>query len=92
MNCKAKGNRQEHRTIARLEGEGYQCTRAAGSLGLFDVVAIGPDDVLLVQVKSNRRPGAAEMNAIAGFKAAPICKKLVYIWKDRQSVPVIIEL
>jgi hypothetical protein len=35
-----------------LSAAGYVCTRAGGSLGLFDVVAIGPADVRLVQVKS----------------------------------------
>jgi len=30
----------------------YACTRAAASLGVFDVVAIGSTDVMLVQVKT----------------------------------------
>jgi hypothetical protein len=35
-----------------LEASGYICTKAGGSLGLFDVVAIGAEDVRLLQVKS----------------------------------------
>lgn len=34
-----------------LEAAGYVCTRAGGSLGLFDVIAVGPHDVRLLQVK-----------------------------------------
>jgi Holliday junction resolvase len=52
MNAKAKGMRVEHRAMRILEAAGYCCTRAEASLGLFDVVAVGPTDVRLLQVKS----------------------------------------
>jgi hypothetical protein len=35
-----------------LEAEGYCCTKGGGSLGVFDIIALGPSDVLIVQVKS----------------------------------------
>jgi hypothetical protein len=35
---KRKGMRAEHRAIRILEAAGYFCTRAGGSLGLFDVL------------------------------------------------------
>ena len=35
-----------------LEGSGYCCTRSSASLGHFDVVAVGPVDVRLIQVKA----------------------------------------
>ena len=35
-----------------LEATGYCCTRSSASLGLFDVVAVGPADVRLIQVKA----------------------------------------
>ena len=35
-----------------LEAAGYNVTKAGGSLGLFDVIAIGAADVKCVQVKS----------------------------------------
>lgn len=38
-----------------LEAAGYVCTRAGASLGLFDVIAIGPSDVRLVQVKAGTK-------------------------------------
>jgi Holliday junction resolvase len=52
MNTKAKGTRAERRAIAILEAAGYVCTKAGGSLGLFDVVAIGAQDVRCIQVKA----------------------------------------
>ena len=33
MNCKGKGTRNEHRSIAILEAAGYRCTRSGGELG-----------------------------------------------------------
>ena len=51
-NAKAKGARAEHRAIRILEAAGYSCTKAGGSLGMFDVIAIGPQDIRCLQVKS----------------------------------------
>ena len=51
-NAKAKGARAEHRAIRILEAAGYSCTKAAGSLGMFDVIALGPHDIRCLQVKS----------------------------------------
>ena len=48
---KAAGTDAEHRCIRDLEAAGYLCTRSAASLGVFDVVAVGPNGVRLVQVK-----------------------------------------
>src|SRR3989337_2903404 len=52
MNAKAKGARAERRAIGMLEAAGYVCTKAGGSLGLFDVVAVGREDVRCIQVKA----------------------------------------
>jgi Holliday junction resolvase len=87
LNAKRKGNRNEHRSIALLEAAGYACTRAAASLGVFDIVGIGPSDVVLVQTKSNDWPRAVEMEAIRNFPCPAICKKLIRRWRDRQRLP-----
>ncbi|MBI3425030.1 MAG: hypothetical protein HY011_19005 [Acidobacteria bacterium] len=87
MNAKAKGNRNEYKTIRMLEAAGYQCTRAAASLGAFDVIAVGPADVLLVQVKSNAWPRAVELAALAAFPCPPNCRKEIHRWRDRQPQP-----
>jgi len=40
VNNKAKGSRNERRSMALLEAAGYSCTRAAASLGVFDIIGI----------------------------------------------------
>jgi Holliday junction resolvase len=52
LNTKAKGTRAERRCLRILEAAGYCCTKAGGSLGAFDVIAIGSADVRCIQVKS----------------------------------------
>jgi Holliday junction resolvase len=37
---KRKGARTERKVIRILEAAGYYCTKAGGSLGVFDVVAL----------------------------------------------------
>jgi Holliday junction resolvase len=92
MNRKQKGNRQEHRTMKLLETAGYQCTRAAGSLGAWDVIGIGPTDVVLVQVKSNEWPRSAEMETLRSFSVPPNTKRLIHRWRDRMRTPDVREL
>ena len=47
---KAKGSRAERKAIKFLEADGYVCTKAGGSLGVFDVIALGPNAVRCLQV------------------------------------------
>lgn len=90
MNAKRKGTRAEHRAIRILEAAGYVCTRASASLGLFDVVAIGPADVRLVQVKSGTKYlSAVEREAIAALRVAPNVTRECWRFPDRARVPVI---
>jgi hypothetical protein len=92
MNAKAKGNRNEHRSIALLEAAGYRCTRSAGSLGEWDIVGIGSTDVVLCQVKTRDWPGTAEMETLKLFPAPANCRKLVHRWRDRQRLPDVREI
>jgi Holliday junction resolvase len=89
---KRKGTRNEHRTIRLLEAAGYQCIRAGASLGVWDVIAIGPHDIVLVQVKTNRWPGSVEMEAMKLFVAPPNARKVVHRWNDRARLPVLREV
>ena len=52
MSSKAKGSRAERKAIKVLEADGYVCTKAGGSLGVFDVIALGPNAVRCLQVKA----------------------------------------
>lgn len=89
MNAKAKGNERERKTMSRLEAVGYTCTRAAGSHGLWDVIAYNAVSVRLIQVKSNRRPGSVELEALQNTRVPSNCTKEIWVWKDGARAPVI---
>ena len=82
-----KGTRNEHRSIALLEASGYHCTRSAGSLGSWDIVAIG-----LTDTKTNRWPSPLEMATMKLFPVPANCRKLVHRWDDRKRMPLVKEL
>ncbi len=46
MNTKAKGTRNERRGMWLVEASGYAATRAAASLGAWDIIIISSTDVL----------------------------------------------
>lgn len=92
MNAKRKGTRNEHRSIRLLKAAGYACTRAAGSLGVWDIIGIGSTDLVLVQVKTRDWPGAVELETLRLFVAPGNCRKLVHRWRDRQRRPDVREL
>lgn len=75
-----------------LESAGYACTRAAASLGVFDVIGIGSKDIVLIQVKSNTWPRSDEMEQIKLFRAPPNARKLIYRYRDRVRLPDVKEL
>ena len=50
-----------------LESAGYTCTRAATSLRIFDVIGIGPTDVVLVQCKTLDWPSSVEKSKWSPF-------------------------
>lgn len=93
-----KGARNEWRTIRWLESQGYRCVRSAGSHGVWDVIALGADGVLLVQVKSNRWPSAKELALLHEFPVPTwwpegvSIRKVVHRWRDRQRVPDVREV
>lgn len=92
MNHKGKGTRNEHRSIRLLKADGYICTRAAASFGIWDVIGIGSNDVVLVQVKTRDWPSSAELEELRGFPCPSNCKRLIHRWRDRQPLPDVMEL
>ena len=52
MNSKAKGTKNEHRSIRLLEAAGYACTRAAASLGAWDIIGVGLFSAQLAEVQA----------------------------------------
>jgi len=75
-----------------LEAAGYQCMKAGGSLGAFDVIGIGSQDVVLLQVKTRDWPGSLEMQTIRDFVAPKNARKLVHRWRDRVMIPDVREV
>jgi hypothetical protein len=92
MNTAKKGARNERRSAAILEAAGYAVTRAAASLGVWDLIGVGSTDVVLVQVKTRDWPGAVEMESLRLFPCPPNCRRLVHRWRDRQRTPDVREL
>jgi Holliday junction resolvase len=92
VSAKAKGSRRERQSKAILEASGYVCTRAAASLGAFDVIGIGSTDVVLVQVKTRDWPGAEEMETLRQFPAPANCRKVIHRWQNGKRLPDVKEL
>jgi hypothetical protein len=92
MNCKAKGTRNERRSRLLLEADGYRVTRSGGSLGVWDLIGVGPAGVVLVQVKTNRLPAPAERAVLAAFPVPPGVRKLVHLWKDYGRMPAVLDV
>jgi Holliday junction resolvase len=87
---KRKGQRSERRCIRDLEAAGYLCAKSGGSLGLFDVIAIGSADVRLVQVKSGtNRLSRIEREAIKELKVPSNVSKQYWLYLDRVKAPII---
>lgn len=90
MNTKAKGSRAEHRAMKMLESTGFRCTRAAASLGAFDVIAIGHTMIRLVQVKAGTKYASAlEREAMQTFPAPSNCQKEIWRFPDGARFPSI---
>lgn len=89
MNSKRKGTRTEHKARRILEAAGYTVLKAGGSLGLFDLVALGSTDVRCVQVKCNGYCSAAEREQLQLLVVAPNVSKEIWRFKDRVKAPLI---
>ena len=89
MNTKAKGTRLEHKTMDYLEAIGYLTTRSAASLGAFDVIAVGPIGVRLIQVKANRAPGPPEREQMEAISVPDNCTIEYWVWKDYARKPIV---
>lgn len=87
-NAKAKGARAERRAMQLLEALGYSCTKAGGSLGLFDVVAIGPVDFRCIQVKSGTTyASGVEREQLQAVPVPANCTREIWRFPDRCKAP-----
>mgnify|MGYP001591465097 CR=1 FL=1 len=89
-----KGYRLEKKTARILEAAGMYTVESRGSHGLFDVVGISRNGLVLVQVKSAGHPaGPAERQELAEFaNCPPGTVKLIHTWRDRAREPEVREV
>lgn len=92
-NCKAKGSRNERKARDLLyEWGAHAVVKAGASLGVFDLLAIFPGELVCVQVKSNRWAGSKELAAIKAFPRLSYLRKLVFRYRDGSKEPDIKEI
>ena len=72
------------KSTALLERRGYRCTRCEGSLGLWDIVGIGPRDVILALVRG-AKPSSEEMRKLWMFAIPLNVQKTLHIWEHQLS-------
>ena len=92
MNTRIKGNRIQRKCIELLEDEGFLVDKVEKTgkfqkqkdlFGLFDLIAIKPDVVRLVQVTCNRPHTHKEYLEFS--KHYPIASCYQYVWLDRKG-------
>ncbi|MCH6556304.1 MAG: ABC transporter ATP-binding protein [Chloroflexi bacterium] len=84
LNMHSDLSRAEAKARKLLEQCGYFVVRAGGSFGVWDLVALGPTGVRLIQVKSNAKPRPAERERMQDFPQLPYARKELWVFYDRQ--------
>ena len=96
MNTRAKGNRIERKAVEALESLGFLVYRVRGSsnrfnqnndiFGMFDLLAVKPNETMLVQVKSSQKPS---LKPFAEFKVKyPQFNVEIWVWKNRKGFEI----
>ena len=97
INRRAKGNRIERKVVEHLERQGFLVYRVRGSsnrfnlnndiFGLYDILAIKPNETRLIQVKSSQKP---ILKPFADFKAKyPQFNVEIWVWKNRKGFEIL---
>jgi len=80
-----KGSKREYQTRNKLRKQGYNVLRAAGSHGVFDIVAINSESVRLIQVKNCKKRLYIDKGAersIENFNCPDNCSKEIWVYVD----------
>ena len=83
------GRRREYEAMTFLEKWGYNCTRASGSHGLWDVIGRNRDRFVLAQVKYNCKPSTQELQEMVYDPVPHGTLKMVLIYRFRKEVEVV---
>jgi len=90
MNTKEKESRRIRWAKKRLENLGFYVMLSRASLGPFDLMAMNTNGVILIQVKCNNQPDAAERETITWFNKCPLgTVKQVWCFFDGRIDPEI---
>ncbi len=90
MNAYRKGRRREYATQRVLERCGYFTFRMAGSHSPIDVIALGPADVRLIQVKSGTaKVTPLEREKLKTLPNYPWASLEIWRWPDGAREPLI---
>lgn len=89
----AKGTRAEKKSRAWLEARGYFVVEARGSHGPCDLIAFNGLALLVVQVKSGRRPSKADIfEIVQAMQKIPNglhITKVIHHWPDYAREPTV---
>jgi Holliday junction resolvase len=89
-NAKAKGSRAERRAIGILERAGYLCLKAGASIGPFDIIALGAQDIRCIQVKAGTRYASGVEREQMTLVVLPTnCAREIWRFPDRCKAPLI---
>ena len=87
MTAKAKGARSELKVRDHYLSRGWNVVKSGGSLGMWDLIAFHTDwGVHLIQVKTNRGLGKAELLTLQNFHCHPTWKKILAVVKDYHGI------
>ena len=93
MNTSRQGHDRERQCVREVTEDGYVAIRSAGSKKVWDVIAIGPDDIKLIQVKKtnkNIQSSIAPKAVIQEMRNAPapnsgVVIKELWTWVNRRG-------
>ena len=81
-----RGRAIEWKARKELESRGFTVIRSAGSKGVFDLVALDANSLILIQVKRANRLGKQYPAVIKQIQAVPCppgTLKQLWVWIDR---------
>lgn len=86
------GRAREYKAMNLLREAGYECIRAAGSKGHWDIVAWKHTDfepIRFIQVKSNCLPSAAEVRSMQLALVPPVATKEVWLFRSNKPLEIV---
>lgn len=101
VNTRAKGRRSEMKAKAILEAAGYDVIVVKPArkfdtendfFGLWDAIAVNSVGFRCVQVKTNKKPTKEYTEGLSRWVCPPNCTKELWIFRDREPIPLIFVL